>query len=88
MKIVLFAVRSSTHTVRWANGLSAVGHEVHAISQHPVVDPFDDKVPVDLFPNLGVVGYFSMALAVRRLLGKIQPDIVNSHYASGYGTTG
>ena len=40
-----------------------------------------------LFPNRGVVGYFSIALAVRKLLDRIKPDIVNAHYASGYGTT-
>jgi hypothetical protein len=86
--ISLLAAANSIHTVRWANGLSAAGHEVHIISQQPVVDPLDDEVQVHLFPNRGVVGYFSMAPAVRRLLGKIQPDIVNSYYASGYGTTG
>ena len=87
MKIALIAAANSIHTVRWANGLSAAGHEVHIISQQPVVDRLDDEVQVHLFPSRGVVGYFSMAPAVRKLLDCIKPDIVNAHYASGYGTT-
>lgn len=87
MNIALLAGASSIHTVRWANGLSKAGHEVHVISQQLPVDPFDAKVNVHLFPYRGVLGYFTMVPAVRKLLRSIQPDIVNAHYASGYGTT-
>lgn len=87
MRIVLLAGSSSIHTVRWANGLSGAGHVVHVISQHPTLDPFDPLVNVHHFPYRGVLGYFTMVPAVRRLIQQIQPDIVNAHYASGYGTT-
>ncbi|MET4161023.1 glycosyltransferase involved in cell wall biosynthesis [Marinobacterium sp. MBR-111] len=87
MKIALLSGASSIHTVRWANGLSGAGHEVHVITQQSIVDPFDKEVKVHLFPFRGVLGYFTMVPAVRKLLRVIQPDIVNAHYASGYGTT-
>ncbi|WP_217541401.1 glycosyltransferase [Vibrio metschnikovii] len=87
MKITLLSGASSIHTVRWANGLSAAGHEVHVITQHPIVDPFNSNVKVHLFPFRGVLGYFIMVPAVRKLLREIKPDIVNAHYASGYATT-
>ncbi|MBE0440395.1 MAG: glycosyltransferase [Gammaproteobacteria bacterium] len=87
LKIALLSGASSIHTVRWANGLSSDGHEVHVITQQPIVDPFDSAVKVHLFPFRGAFGYFTMVPAVRRLLRKIKPDIVNAHYASGYGTT-
>ncbi len=87
MKIVLLSAASSIHTVRWANGLSGAGHEVHVISQHPVEDPFDPAVEVHELPFRGALGYFTIVPAVRKLLCEIQPDIVNAHYASGYGTT-
>lgn len=86
-KIVLLSGASSIHTVRWANGLSAAGHEVHVVTQHPMVDPFNSNVKVHLFPFRGVLGYFTMVPVVRKLLREIKPDIVNAHYASGYGTT-
>lgn len=87
MKIVLLSAASSIHTVRWANGLSEAGHEVFVISQHENIDPFLPSVSVYTFPFRGVLGYFTIVPAVRKLLKKIQPDIVNAHYASGYGTT-
>ncbi|QFU01502.1 GDP-mannose-dependent alpha-(1-6)-phosphatidylinositol monomannoside mannosyltransferase [Halomonas sp. THAF5a] len=87
MKIVLLAASNSIHTVRWANGLSDAAHEVHVITQHPIADPFDPAVKVHSLPFRSVLGYFTMVPAVRKLICEIQPDIVNAHYASGYGTT-
>ncbi|MFM5676226.1 glycosyltransferase [Aeromonas veronii] len=87
MRIVMLSAASSIHTVRWANGLSAAGHDVHVISQHPIADPFFPEVNVHLLPYRGTLGYFFMVPKVRALLDVIKPDIVNAHYASGYGTT-
>ncbi|CAK7004404.1 MAG: D-inositol-3-phosphate glycosyltransferase [Kerstersia gyiorum] len=87
MKIVLISGASTIHTVRWANGLSAAGHIVHVISQHPIVEPFSKAVKVHLFPYRGALGYYLMAPGVRKIIKNINPDIVNAHYASGYGTT-
>lgn len=87
LKIVLLSSANSIHTVRWANGLSGAGLQVHVITQHSVVDPLDSAIQVHQLPHRGVLGYFTMVPAVRKLLDKIHPDIVNAHYASGYGTT-
>lgn len=87
MKIVLLSGASSIHTIRWANGLNAVGHEVHVVSQHEPCDPLDEGVVLHKFPYRGVLGYFIMVPAVKKLLRQIRPDIVNAHYASGYATT-
>lgn len=87
MKIVLLSAASSIHTVRWANGLSGAGHKVHVISQHPLEDPFDPAVEVHILQFRGALGYFTIVPAVRKLMKEIHPDIVNAHYASGYGTT-
>ncbi|MFG3502814.1 glycosyltransferase [Pseudomonas sp. NPDC047963] len=87
MKIALLSGASSIHTVRWANGLNAAGHEVHVISQHKPCDSLDERVVLHQFPFRGTLGYFTMVPKVRRLLNQIRPDIVNAHYASGYATT-
>lgn len=86
-RIVLISGASSIHTIRWANGLASVGLEVHVITKQTACDPFDAGVVVHQFPNRGNLGYFLMVPAVRRLLNEIKPDLVNAHYASGYGTT-
>ncbi len=87
MKIVLLSGVSSIHTIRWANGLNAVGIEVYVISQHPVLEPMHKNVTVHLLPFRGALGYFTMVPAVKKLLAQIKPDLVNAHYASGYATT-
>ncbi|MEN4904782.1 glycosyltransferase [Luteimonas sp. TWI1416] len=87
MKIALLASGSSIHAIRWANGLQTAGAEVHLVTQHPLLEPLDPGVRVHSFPFRGVAGYFLMAPGVRRLLADIRPDVVNAHYASGYGTT-
>lgn len=87
MKIALLAGASSIHTIRWANGLSEAGEDVHLITQHPLLEPVSCSVQVHQFPYRGIPGYFAMVPSVKKLLRNIQPDIVNAHYASGYGTT-
>lgn len=87
LKIVLLSGASSIHTIRWANGLNDVGHEVHVISQHIPCDPLNKGIVLHQFPFRGALGYFIMIPKVKKLLAQIQPDIVNAHYASGYATT-
>lgn len=87
MKIVLLSAASSIHTIRWANGLASRGIEVHLISQHPLQDHLSNEVKLYLLPFKGSLGYYLNVFKVRKLLKKIQPDLVNAHYASGYGTT-
>lgn len=87
MKVALLSSAASVHTIRWANGLAQAGLDVHIISQHPQSEPIDQKVKVHILPFRGVLGYFMMVPAVKSILKKIQPDIVNAHYASGYATT-
>jgi len=87
MKIALLSGASSTHTLRWANGLQASGHQVHVISQHKEIEEFSAGVEVHSFPFRGSLGYFTMVPGVKKLLRLLKPDIVNAHYASGYATT-
>lgn len=87
MKIALISGASSIHTIRWANGLAEAGHEVHVITQHEPCDPLVPQVTVHSFPFRGVLGYYLMALKVRKLLHELKPDVVNAHFASGYATT-
>lgn len=87
MKVALLSGASSIHTIRWANGLSTAGLYLHVITQQLPCDPVNEDVVLHQFPNSGILGYFRMVPAVRKLLKQIKPDIVHAHYASGYGTT-
>jgi len=85
-KLAFIAPASVVHTVKWVNGLLSYGFEVHLITQHKLREPINDKVIIHQLPYQGGKGYVLNALYLNRLLKKITPDIINVHYASGYGT--
>lgn len=87
MKVCLLAGASSIHTVRWANAIAGLGHNVSLITMHPSkLDQLDEKIKVYELKYKNKFGYYLNFLEVRSLLKKIQPDLLNVHYASGYGT--
>ncbi len=88
MKLVFLAAANSIHTQRWVVALSRRGHEVTLLSQHaPQADVVMPGVSLELLPFKGGKGYFLNALHLRKRLRQIKPDLLNVHYASGYGTT-
>lgn len=87
MRILLVSAASSIHTARWANGLAGRGHEVHLASvQEQGLQSYSPEVQVHIAPHLGMKGYLASGLWLHRLERSIGPDVVNVHYATGYGT--
>ena len=85
MKVALLAGAHSVHTVRWANGLASTGAEVHLISAHRLAGALDDTVVFHPLPIRAPWGYLAAAGALRGILRDVNPDILNAHYATGYG---
>lgn len=89
MKILLLAAAHDIHCVRWANQLSENGNIVHLcyVSNHVLgKDKFNNKV---IFHKLKVpapYGYYFNVVQLKKIINTIKPDILNAHYASGYGT--
>lgn len=88
MKIAFLAPANSIHTRRWVEALIHRGHEVFLFSQqsHPIDDSLSG-IHVEWLPFSGSSGYFMNAVRLRARLDEVQPDLLNVHYASGYGTT-
>jgi len=86
MNILFLASATAIHTTRWVNEMARRRHEVHLVSLQPICDPLDERVHFHSPPFPPNIGYYANFPWVRRLVKKIQPDIVNAHYASGYGT--
>jgi glycosyltransferase involved in cell wall biosynthesis len=90
MKVLFISDAKSIHTVRWVNALAGRGHEVHLVSccNHAPSETAtivkDVSIHLLRFPS--PYGYFLNEYALRKLYKVIKPDIVNVHYASGYGT--
>lgn len=87
MKVLLISNASSIHTIQWVNYLADLDVEVQVISQHPKDSSFPQHIPVHILPFKGFLGYFLNAIPLRKLLKELNPDVLNVHYASGYGTT-
>lgn len=89
MRIALLGPANSIHLQRWAEALVARGHAVSVVSQHRVERSLlPAQADVFWLPHEGALGYFTNSPALRRHLKAWRPDLLNVHYASGYGTTG
>ena len=88
MRIALLGPAVSIHLQRWVQALVVRGHAVCVLTQDPCERALLPAA-VDLveLPRRGSFGFFANAPRVRHELAHWRPDIVNAHYASGYGTT-
>lgn len=89
MKILFLSPANSIHTVRWVNSLVERGHNVFLVSlvnHRNQENNIYSKVVLYELPISGAKGYYLNAIWLHRLEEKIKPDVVNVHYASGYGT--
>ncbi len=89
MRLLMLAPASAVHTLRWANGLCSLGAEVHLafLSYHlPPRNALDERVNTHVLPGRSQAAYVTQALGVARLARRVRPQVVNAHYASGYGT--
>lgn len=92
MKICFVSDAGSSHTKKWCNWFMSRGHEVSVISftsgniDNVNVYCLDTNVDVE-GSDFKKIGYLLYARKIKRILGDIQPDIVNVHYATSYGAT-
>ncbi len=86
MKLAFIAPGSVGHTTKWVNSLAEEGLDVTLITQHRVTTALHKSVKVNYLPFTGTIGYFLNAPALNRLIKRLKPDVINVHYASGYGT--
>ncbi|MFY1896627.1 glycosyltransferase [Achromobacter xylosoxidans] len=86
MRIALLAPAHSIHTIRWANGLAERGVDTHVLSLTSQDDAYDPRVSLHKLPWGSPQGYLLAAPALRCALRAIAPDLLNTHYATGYGT--
>lgn len=91
MKIIFLGEAGSIHTIRWVNSLSEKGIEVILVSlkgNFDNVEKISKKVKIIYLPFGTKLGYYLNIFALKRIISKEKPDLINAHYASGYGTLG
>jgi glycosyltransferase involved in cell wall biosynthesis len=89
MRIAFLSAAGSVHTRRWVCALHERGHTVALCSLpgHRTQDgAYPAGVSVKYLKRGGNAGYFLGARELREFLEGFKPDILNAHYATGYGT--
>jgi len=81
--ILCFLASRGIHTIRWIKAFADMGHEVHLIT-------FDRPYPIDDIIIHGLEYRFKFAYLlrtfdIRRMIEKINPDILHAMYISHYG---
>ena len=89
VKVLFLSSAKSIHTIRWVNSLSSRGHEVHLVYNKDDISNIDD-ISINVIKHemyfSGSKGYYLNFLHLRFINAQIKPDIINVHFASGYGT--
>ena len=85
MVIAMLAPGNSVHTVRWAKAFTQRGHSVYLITQHAPLPDLSPEVQVHRLPHGSGAGYALNGSRLKGILRTIKPDVVNAHYATGYG---
>jgi glycosyltransferase involved in cell wall biosynthesis len=85
VRILLLADGRSVHTVRYQEALRKAGEEVLLASLEP-----GDTIDIDLWDITGIksIDYFLAARQIKKIFDRFVPDIVDLHFASGYGFSG
>lgn len=92
MKILILSAANNVHTMRWANAMSERGHNVTVVScrDHKPDSKvqYDSDVKILLLKFSSGLGYYLNARELKKIAKKQRFDVINVHYASGYGTLG
>jgi len=92
MRICYLANAQIVHTRKWVKFFADKGHEVHLISFEKAhvenVKMYNLKRPFALRFGLDFPLKVSYARFIKRLIGRIDPDILHAHYLSDYGFYG
>jgi len=92
MKICYLANAQSVHTQKWVRFFADQGYEVHLISFEKAhienVKMYNLKRPSALRFGLDIPFRFLRAQAMKRLIERIDPDVLHAHYIVDYGFYG
>jgi len=90
MKICYIADAISPHSLRWISYFANKGHKIDWISLSNLEGVLPPNTEFHLIKNTKLKGFkiIANALVVRRMVKKINPDILHAHYAGVNGVIG
>ena len=85
MRVVYLADAPYIHTRRWVEHFAAAGWDTHVVSFRPAEIAGATVHYVDGFERIGRARYLIHAARVRRIVKKLQPDILHAMHLTSYG---
>jgi glycosyltransferase involved in cell wall biosynthesis len=88
LRLAFLSIGRHIHTERWIRWFSERGHECHLLTVQP--GPVAGVTVHDISSSFGPkpLRYALSLVKVRRLLKRIRPDLLNTHFLTGYGYWG
>lgn len=98
-RILLLADINSSHTKKWAIGISNTGWKVYIYGLHSPKNDWYSEYGIEIKTfgldhevangsTIGKLKYFKAKNSVRAFADEIKPDIIHAHYATSYGMLG
>jgi glycosyltransferase involved in cell wall biosynthesis len=92
LRLAFVGEPNSIHTRRWVTWFAEQGHEVHLLEGFgaTIAPGLDDRIRVERYRAFGrvripVLGSFQGRRELRRLLGRIRPDVLHGHFVRRFG---
>jgi glycosyltransferase involved in cell wall biosynthesis len=88
LRLAYLSIGRHIHTERWLSWFARRGHEVHLLTVQP--GPMPGITVHDITTPWGPKPFrYAVSLGrVRRLLGRLDPDLLHTHFLTGYGYWG
>ncbi len=88
MRIAYLSIGGHIHTERWLTHFVRAGHDVHLLTVQPA--PIDGVTVHDIRTGIPFKPlHYAVALTrVKRILRSIRPDLLHTHFLTGYGYWG
>jgi glycosyltransferase involved in cell wall biosynthesis len=88
VRLAFLSIGRHIHTERWIRWFARRGHECHLLTVQP--GPIEGVAVHDITTEWGPKPLrYALSLGkVRRLLGRLRPDVLNTHFLTGYGYWG
>ena len=88
MRIAYLSIGGHIHTTRWIEYFTRKGHEAFLLTVQP--EPIPNVEVIDIRTAWGPkpLRYAASLLKVKRILKRIKPDLLHTHFLTGYGYWG
>lgn len=88
MRLAFLSIGRHIHTERWIRWFAERGHECHLLTVQPGDVPGVEVHDIRAGSGPKPLRYLASLRVVKRLLGRIRPDLLNTHFLTGYGYWG